>query len=109
MTFYIYDVNGYVSDYASTRGAMELDRFLEAQDNEILQFFVDEGYYPDPAELLSVLKGLTPRDETVRATLLELWKTLKCCKEIVIVTNGFVTKEVAEKEEETGAQCPIDL
>ncbi len=86
MSFYAYDVNGYVGDVASVGGLRQFASWARSLGGAA-EKFVDEGYTHDPAALqkqLSTAKA-TGDDETVRENLAKLAGKAEEC---LILSDG---------------------
>ena len=90
MTYYIYDVDGYVNDFATVSGMAEFMEFLEKEGLQETEFFVQEGFCLNPVELRTALVGLQnhPMSGSVKEILDEFIDTLTHCSEIAILYDG---------------------
>ena len=89
MGYYLYDENGYVDDFATTKGASDLMAFLKGLEIPGLQKLVEEGWDLIPEAILEELEDVNPPAGEVKDTLDIFKKNLKKCKGIVIISDGL--------------------
>jgi hypothetical protein len=87
MSYYIYDVNGYVGDLASNKGLNDLWTFLEGKGKKI-DILIKDGTVDVSDELIKELAKLSVTKPSVASTLDNLRTLVKKCQDIVIVTDG---------------------
>lgn len=99
MSYYLFDVNGYVGDLASIRGLRELREVLSEKGKEI-DVFLDEGCSEKllvlREELLSIDK---PDNKDVASTLKNLLFLIKKCTDIAIISDGLEYSNDSNKED----------
>lgn len=92
MTYYVYDVNGYVGDAASVGGFGDFARWARKQGG-LLRELADKGYVNDVkglAKELASTKSMNESAEWVRANLARLAKKTNG---VFIISDGVVSDD----------------
>ncbi|MGA2917946.1 hypothetical protein [Methanoregula sp.] len=87
MTYYIYDVNGYVGDLASSRGLYGLKEALQGRGGALEELF-ENGCIEDINGVIAELKGAKNKNTDVAKTICNLRALVKRCDSIIIITDG---------------------
>ena len=88
MSYQVYDENGYVGDFATTRGLNDFMRWCESTSDEDLIEFAKEGMYIYPEALKESLELYDPPVGDIKKTYDNFLDLLPKCKGIVIVSDG---------------------
>jgi hypothetical protein len=89
MSYQIYDENGYVADFGTTRGTHDYLAYLRGLDREELMQFVNEGFDIVPEALEENLEDINPPKGDLYTTHENFLNTLSKCKGIVILSDGL--------------------
>jgi len=88
--YYIYDVNGYVDDFATQTTINDIRDIAISKRIKALINFFDEGYYTNLKELEESLNSIEwPEIDFIRATVEGLKNSLFRCKEIIIIHDAY--------------------
>jgi hypothetical protein len=93
MTYYIYDMNGYVGDFASIQGLVELEKEI----GDKLPTLFDDGV-DDPQTVLKGLEGISSTNADIQSTIDLLRELAGKCKGTLIITDGV---GIEEEEDES--------
>jgi hypothetical protein len=88
MTYYIYDMNGYVGDFASIQGLVELEKEIGSK----LPTLFDDGV-DDPQTVLKNLEGINSTNADIQSTIDLLRELAGKCKGTLIITDGVGIEE----------------
>jgi len=101
MSFQIYDEDGYVGDFGTTKGTRDYLSYLRGLDREYLKAFLSEGWDVIPEALLEDLQEVDPPAGVLKETHENFLDLLEKCKGIVVLTDGI--SDDLEDEENTDA------
>lgn len=87
MSFYAYDVSGYVGDVASVVGWADFCDWAEGAGGEVSSL-TNDGVSNDPAALAQQLGGMSAPDPDVEAVRVGLLGLAQKAKELLIVSEG---------------------
>ena len=91
MSYYLYDINGYVGDLASAHGLKLMADFALAEsDSKTVKRFFIEGQAPNTPGLIDGIKALSAGDQGIQITLDNLVVLLGKSKEMAIITDGLM-------------------
>lgn len=99
MSLQIYDENGYVGDFATTKGAFDYLTYLRGLEQEELAQFLTEGFDLVPEALLEVLEITSVPEGALSDTHANFLSTLRQCEGIVILSDG-ISDDLEDAEEE---------
>ncbi len=102
MSFSIYDVNGFVGDFATTTGLSELSRFIEEQEGQSMEDakgFLQMGGALITNDLIDGFRIAAPRKDTIRETVTNLVELLEKCDTVAIISDGL-NDDLQDLEEE---------
>jgi hypothetical protein len=88
MTYYIYDMNGYVGDFASIQGLVELEKEI----GDKLPTLFDDGV-DNPQTVLKNLEGINSTNADIQSTIDLLKELAGKCKGTLIITDGVGIEE----------------
>jgi len=88
MSYQIYDENGYVGDFATTKGLTDFMKWCESTDDVDLINFYKDGMYIYPEALKESLELYDPPVGDIKKTYDNFLDLLPKCKGIVIVSDG---------------------
>lgn len=88
MSYCIYDENGYVGDFATTKGLDDFMRWCRSVEDIDLQEFANDGMYIFPEALKESLEIYDPPTGDIKKTYDNFLQLLSKCSGIVIVSNG---------------------
>jgi SPP1 gp7 family putative phage head morphogenesis protein len=95
MSWYLFDADGYLGDFASINGLQQLSEYAENVAG--LRSFLDNGWAMQ-ADLKNALENAPkPSNVAVDATLVNLKKLVENADEIVIISDGFEPDTEVEK------------
>ena len=98
MSYQVYDENGYVGDFATTKGLDDFMKWCESTNDVDLIEFSKEGMYIYPLALYEILAEYDPPLGDLRKTYDNFLELLPKCKGIVIVSDGANDKLEDEEE-----------
>jgi hypothetical protein len=89
MSFCIYDENGYVGDFATTKGTRDYLVYVRGLDiPETLQFVL-EGWDVIPEAILEEFEKINPPEGLIKETHDNFLSLLKKCSGIVVLSDGI--------------------
>lgn len=95
MSWYLFDADGYLGDFASINGLQQLNEYAENVAG--LRSFLDNGWAMQ-ADLKNALENAPkPSNVAVDATLVNLKNLVENADEIVIISDGFEPDTEVEK------------
>jgi len=98
MSYQVYDENGYVGDFATTRGLNDFMGWCRSTNDEDLIEFAKEGMYIYPLALYETLVDYEPPAGDLKKTYDNFMSLLPKCKGIVIISDG-ANDDLAEEGE----------
>lgn len=89
MSYYLYDINGYLGDLATNTGLQDLSEFIEMKGNKATNGLIELGSSLITDDLVNGLKALVPEEASIRATLKSLIAMVNRAELVVIINNGI--------------------
>jgi hypothetical protein len=99
MSYQVYDENGYVGDFATTKGYEDFVNWCNGLQEEEIQDFITDGMSIHPLVLHEVLADYDPPLGDIKKTYDNFLKLLLECSGIVIVSDGL-NDDLEDLEEE---------
>jgi hypothetical protein len=88
MSYYIYDENGYVGDFATTKGLDDFMKWCEGVEDIDVSGFAEEGMSVYPDALKESLELYDPPEGDIKKTYDNLLKLIPECQGVVIISDG---------------------
>lgn len=101
MSYQVYDEDGFVGDFATTKGAYDYLSYIRGQEVEELAQLVNEGFDTVPEAIKEELEKISPPEGLLMDTHENFLKLLDKCKGVVIISDG-VNDNLDDAEEENG-------
>lgn len=98
MGFRVYDENGYVGDFATTKGCDDFMKWLKSTEDEDLMDFADNGIYIVPEALAETLVGYQPPKGDIKSIYDNFLELLPKCEGIVMISDE-VNDDLEDLEE----------
>lgn len=89
MSYQVYDENGYVGDFATTKGCHDFMQWCESTGDVDLKRFFNSGSSIFPMSLMEALELFDPPLGEVEKTYNNFLELLPKCKGIVIISDGI--------------------
>jgi hypothetical protein len=89
MSYQVYDENGYVGDFASTKGLDEFMKWLSTTDDDELVVFSENSIYIFPMALKEVLEEYDPPAGDIKLTYDNFMELLPKCQGLVMISDGL--------------------
>ena len=89
MSYFVYDENGYVGDFATTKGLNDFMKWCESIPDIDLQDFVEKGMAIFPLALRETLREYDPPLGEIKKTYDNFIELLPKCKGIVMISDGI--------------------
>jgi hypothetical protein len=95
----VYDENGFVGDFATTKGLNDFMRWCESTEDIELKELAETGMYIFPMAIKESLEEFDPPIGDIKKTYDNFLKVLSKCSGIVIISDG-ANDDLGEIEEE---------
>jgi hypothetical protein len=89
MSNQVYDVDGFVDDFATNKGTTDYFNYLRGLNDPYLEKFVEEGWDLVPEALLETLEELDPPRGEIKEVHEKFKESLMKCSGIVIISDGL--------------------
>lgn len=89
MSYQVYDENGYVGDFATTKGLNDFMKWLLSIDDEEIIVFAEESLSVYPEALMEALASQDPPLGDIEKTYANFLELLPKCKGVVIISDGL--------------------
>ena len=99
MSYYVYDENGYVGDFATTKGLSEFMKWCESIEDIEIRDFAENGMYIYPMALYESLEVVDPPAGDIQKTYDNFMDLLPSCTGIVMISDG-ANDDLPDSEEE---------
>jgi hypothetical protein len=97
MSYYVYDENGYVGDFATTKGLDDFMKWCETIEDIEVREFAENASHIHPEALHESFEVYDPPEGDIKKTYDNFLSILPKCKGIVIVSDG-VNEDLPEEE-----------
>jgi hypothetical protein len=88
MSYHVYDENGYVGDFATTKGLRDFMEWCKSLDDIEIQGFTEDAMYIFPLALKESLDEFDPPLGDIKKTYDNFMDLLPKCKGIVMISDG---------------------
>lgn len=89
MSYQVYDENGYVGDFATTKGLDDFMKWLQSTEDDDLIDFAENAIYIVPEALAETLVQYQPPLGDIRKTYDNFLELLPKCEGIVMISDGL--------------------
>ncbi len=89
MSYYVYDENGYVGDFATTKGLNDFMKWAESTEDGELVALAENAMYIFPMAIKESLEAFDPPLGEIKDTYDNFLELLPKCQGIVIISDGL--------------------